>query len=624
LTATGDSANDTITFDSTLSGGQYYVTVNAVNFGVLASAITLIDVDGGTGNDTIDLQNVSSVRFTSLTSTELLDGDGDDLIYGSALHDEIRTGDGTDTVYAGNGDDELADEDGNDTFYGEDGNDVLNAFGSDSGGNDTFYGGSGNDTLYGEQGSDTLDGGSGDDSYVFHTWAQSRIQTIVEGSGSGTDTLDFSNFTTGLNMALGIGLSQPIDSYLGVTLSGSANNLENLYGGSGNDSLYGNTLNNVIKGNGGNDTLGGETYSFLGSGSDTLEGGNGDDTYVFAESTSTHSATIVEGSSAGTDTLDFSSFSADVNVALGIAFGQPVGSYFSVTLSGSAYNIENLNGGSGNDSLYGNTLNNVIKGNGGNDTLGGETYAFLGSGSDTLEGGGGDDTYFFAESTSTHSATIVEGSSAGTDTLDFSNFTADVNVALGIAFGQPVGSYFSVTLSGSAYNIENLYGGSGDDSLYGNTLNNVIKGNDGNDTLGGETYAFLGSGSDTLEGGNGDDTYSFAASTSTRSATIVEGASAGTDTVDFSAFSTAVTASLNTTSGQSVDAYLTLTLSSTSTFENLFGGSGNDTLTGNALDNHLKGNDGDDTIYGLDGDDILDGGPGTDTLDGGSGSNTYL
>src|SRR5262249_22682987 len=59
-----------------------------------------------------------------------------------------------------------------------------------------------------------------------------------------------------------------------------------------------------------------------------------------------------------------------------------------------------------------------------------------------------------------------------------------------------------------------------------------------------------------------------------------------------------------------------------SLIENVYGGSGNDVLTGNAANNTIIGAAGADTLNGLDGDDLLIGGAGPDQLDGGTGSNT--
>lgn len=61
-----------------------------------------------------------------------------------------------------------------------------------------------------------------------------------------------------------------------------------------------------------------------------------------------------------------------------------------------------------------------------------------------------------------------------------------------------------------------------------------------------------------------------------------------------------------------------------SLLENAIGGSGNDSITGNAAGNRLVGNGGNDTLLGLDGDDALAGGPGDDYLDGGPGADSYI
>ena len=53
--------------------------------------------------------------------------------------------------------------------------------------------------------------------------------------------------------------------------------------------------------------------------------------------------------------------------------------------------------------------------------------------------------------------------------------------------------------------------------------------------------------------------------------------------------------------------------------ENAIGGSGDDTITGNAAANLLVGNDGDDVLRGQDGADTLRGGNGVDVLEGGAG-----
>jgi len=75
--------------------------------------------------------------------------------------------------------------------------------------------------------------------------------------------------------------------------------------------------------------------------------------------------------------------------------------------------------------------------------------------------------------------------------------------------------------------------------------------------------------------------------------------------------------SLETSIVQTVHANRTLKLNAGNVFENIHGGSGNDTLTGNLLANILVGNAGRDTLNGSGGRDILIGGLGLDTLNGG-------
>ena len=53
-------------------------------------------------------------------------------------------------------------------------------------------------------------------------------------------------------------------------------------------------------------------------------------------------------------------------------------------------NIENAKGGSGNDKIFGNNLNNYISGGPGNDRIEGW------EGNDTLIGGSGSDTFYFS------------------------------------------------------------------------------------------------------------------------------------------------------------------------------------------------------------------------------------
>ena len=68
--------------------------------------------------------------------------------------------------------------------------------------------------------------------------------------------------------------------------------------------------------------------------------------------------------------------------------------------------------------------------------------------------------------------------------------------------------------------------------------------------------------------------------------------------------------------GQSSSSSLTLNVIS----NNLYGTSGNDTITGTAANDHIQGGAGNDTLHGGAGHDILEGGLGNDILNGNDGN----
>jgi len=440
----------------------------------------------------------------------------------------------------------------------------------------------------------TLDGGAGDDVYRFN--ANLTLNNVTITDSAGLDTLDFSATTVNVSANLGVSSLQTVSP--GLKLSVAPNTIENLIGGSGNDTLLGNSLNNLITGNAGNDTI----YGLQGN--DTLLGGLGDDTYVFAAATAAESDIVTESTNQGTDTLNFAALPTNVSVRLNSTAVQAVDSNRTLKLN-STTTFENVIGGSGNDKLIGNTLNNRITGNAGNDTI----YGLQGS--DTLLGGLGDDSYVFAAATAAEADIVTELANQGTDTLNFAALTTNISVRLNSTAVQAVHSNRTLKLN-STTTFENVIGGAGNDKLIGNTLNNRITGNAGNDTI----YGLQGS--DALLGGLGDDIYVFGPATSAEADTATEGTNGGVDTLNFSAITTSITFSLATSAVQSVHTNRTLKLNSTTQFENIAGGSGNDILTGNSVANVLIGNAGNDQLTGNAGRDILIGGLGLDTLNGGA------
>ncbi len=463
-------------------------------------------------------------------------------------------------------------------------------------GNDTLTGNALANTLTGGSGNDSLIGRAGDDTYVFTTATTTEADSVAEATNAGTDTLSFSSLTTDLILGLETSFVQTVHANRTLKLN-AASVFENIVGGTGNDMLMGNALANTLTGNAGNDTLNGR------SGDDCLVGGLGNDTYVFSAATTAEADTVIEAANAGTDTLSFSSLSTDMNLSLETTAVQTVHANRTLTLN-AIDGLENIIGGSGNDALTGNSLANTLTGNAGNDTLTG------GSGDDSLAGGLGNDTYVFGTATTAEADTVAEATNAGTDTLSFSSLTTDVVLGLETSLVQTVHANRTLKLNAASV-FENIVGGSGDDTLTGNSFANTLIGNDGNDKLTGV------GGADSLVGGLGDDTYVFATATIPEADTVTEGTNAGTDTLWFSTLTTDLILSLETTAVQPMHVNRTLTLNAINVFENMVGGSGNDTLTGNSLANNLVGNAGNDTLSGVGGRDILIGGLGLDMLNGG-------
>lgn len=158
--------------------------------------------------------------------------------------------------------------------------------------------------------------------------------------------------------------------------------------------------------------------------------------------------------------------------------------------------------------------------------------------------------------------------------------------------GSPDATSATYTLLVDDVNAEIVNGTAGDDVIFGGALADQLNGLGGNDILKG------GGGNDVLKGGLGNDTYYVDLSTDK----VVEGASAGTDTVFSSAASYTLTANVEKLV--------------------LLEAAGAINGTGNALANDIIGNSSANTLDGGSGNDLLDGGGGDDILKGGAGIDT--
>ena len=338
----------------------------------------------------------------------------------------------------------------------------------------------------------------------------------------------------------------------GVT--GGFTNIGNLTGGTGTDSftLSGGTLSGSIDGGlTGINTLTGDnvanTWSISGADTGTvtgvtgtfsnianLTGGSNNDAFTVGASGSV-SGMIDGGAQVGSDTLDYSAVTAAVTTKIGTNFT----------------NIESVTGDGLNDTLVGADAANTWSITGVNaGTVGGVAF----NGFSNLTGGTLNDG--FTLSGGSLGGALNGGT--GTNTLTGDN-TANTWTITAADAGTVTG------ITGGFTNIANLTGGTGTDSftLSGGTLSGSINGGlTGANTLIADNVAntWSISGADTgtvtgvtgtfsnianLTGGSNDDAFTVGAGGSV-SGMIDGGAQVGSDTLDYSAVTAAVTTKIGT------------------------------------------------------------------------------
>ena len=199
-----------------------------------------IVVNGGEGDNKIDLGDVGPENFPNVENVEINGGAGNDKIIGSGFDDTIDGGAGNDSINGGAGNDEIDGGSGEDELDGGAGNDWING----GTGEDWIYGMAGNDRINGGDHLDIINGGAGND--IIHGGAGNDH---IEG-GAGTDTIFGEN---------------------GRDIIRSGDGTDFIDGGADHDVINGGAGNDVINGGPGKDYIDG------GIGNDIINGGDGDD-----------------------------------------------------------------------------------------------------------------------------------------------------------------------------------------------------------------------------------------------------------------------------------------------------------------------------------------------------------
>jgi hypothetical protein len=214
---------------------------------------TPVTINAGAGNDVI---NLGTGDLNRLTGTVTINGQGgtDTVTFQDAGHIASDTYTVTDSTIR------------RPLFGGATFNDVDRVVLNAEAGDNTFDIQSDGPAL-------TINAGPGNDTFKLHPGLSSVL--TLDGM-AGNNTLDYSAFSTGVVVQL------PQQTAT-ATISGGARNIDNAIGGSGNDSLFGDTSNNILIGGRGRDRIdGGGGFDILigGTGADIITGAGGDDILI--------------------------------------------------------------------------------------------------------------------------------------------------------------------------------------------------------------------------------------------------------------------------------------------------------------------------------------------------------
>ena len=409
-----------------------------------------------------------------------------------------------------------------------------------------------------------------DSGTAFHLEYHSGTATVHGGAGS--DAISYSDDGAGVTINLAAGTSS------GAGGTATFTSIENAVGGSGNDTITGSVGANTLTGAGGDDTLdggaekdtaayattlalgdvvangtGGWTVNGADEGTDTLSnvefvehgggryvlfGNGGFATLKEAVEAATHPGDTIKFAETPTDpiTVDVTDTNDDINVT--IPYDVPTdihtgdGDNHIVTGGGD----DNITTGTGDDTVKTGDGNDVVDTGGGDDTIIGGS----GLGDDVYDGGPNADTVIYSSATNSitvdlnatpRSGQPVNGADGGGPNPDT---IGELLAAAGHSETEAVGFAQGVDIGTDALiSVENVVGGSGDDTIIGNGGANVLSGGGGDDTLTG------GGGADTLIGDLGTDTAQYtAAITSAMVASdgaghfiVTTGGAEGTDTL---------------------------------------------------------------------------------------------
>ena len=582
-------------------------SITSVNLGVAAGS----DETVGDAVSVVNFQNIDASALLSTQAITITGSSGANSIIGGSGADTIDGFGGLDVIQAGSGADQVTYRGTETSVDGGAGNDTLVidaaasisaidlsvTAGTDQSSGDTVSvtnfesvdasarGAGQAITLTGSTGANTLTGGAGADTIHGGSGAD------VVSAGAGDDRVDYVGSESSVDGGSGTNtlvLTSTVTVDLGATDQTVADavtvhNFQNVdaatLGTSQGVSITGSSAGNLVTGGAGADTIDG------GGGADTISGGAGNDSIAYRAT-----ETTLDGGT-GTNTLVLK---VAATVDLG-AVDQTVGDSTTVT-SFQGVDASALSSGV---SLTGSTGADAITGGSGNDTIDGI------AGLDVVNGGAGNDLVSYRGTEAS-----IDGST-GTDTLTLKALGGISTIDLSAALDQTTGDSVGVT---GFENVDAsiLTAGQGI-GIVGTSSANILTGGAGADTIDGQ------GGTDQISAAAGNDRVSYRGTE-----TSIDGGT-GTNTLVLKTAATVDLAQSDQTTGdattvsgfQAVDASAlsaALTLSGTTGIDTIIGGSGADTIDGRGGADSLDGGAGDDTVNYRGGEAAIEGGLGTDTL----------
>ncbi len=540
-TIDGVSGTDTIDYSAYTSGVTVTLNSSGTNGyagtdGGISGGFSNIDKLMGSTGSTLQGETAGSWSITGADSGTYNDGGGHgNLIWSSFANLTGGTGNDTFTIVVGGSIDGTISGGGGsgvDTLIGDANGDYFDITGADAG---SVGANSGTPTSLVNQftGIANLTGGAGADDFVF---ASGATLTGTINGGSGSNTIDYSAYATGVTVTLN---SSTANGYTGADggISGGFSNISTLVGSAGSTLIGRNvgstwTINGVDTGtySDGTDTLDFQTFA-------NLTGGTGTDSFDIVTGGSLSGA--IDGGT-GVNTL---SYSGDGTATVAVQLtGANAGT---ATSTGGFSNISVLVGDDStsraNTTLIGDSANDTFtltSVNGGTLTYGSGSMTFSGVGN--LTGGSGNNIFHVGSAGGLAGA--IDGGTGTTETLSYSGDAGAVTVTL---TGANAGT--ATSIAGGFSDINTLVGDDGtsgtNTTLVGDSANDTFAlggANSGTLTYGSGTFAFSGVGN--LSGGSGNNTFTIGAGSLSGA---IDGGTGTTETLDYSTSTGPVTVTLS-------------------------------------------------------------------------------